>query len=65
MSGFWDIIVLLIIALGIMYMISCINTLNNVRKKKIDKNEIDKAYSYMIIIAILYILFWLSLKIKQ
>lgn len=65
MIGFLDIVSVVIVILGIIYMICCITTLINIKRKRIDKKEISKVYSYIIIVAILYILFWLSLKIQQ
>jgi len=64
MSGFLDIISVAVIILGILYMICCVNTLVKLRKNKVEKKELDKVYSYIIIIAILYIVFGL-IKIKQ
>lgn len=64
MSGFLDIILIAIVVWGMVCVLSCFNTLNNIRRKRVDKKEIDKVYSYIIITAILYFLFWL-IKIQQ
>jgi len=64
MSGFLDIVLIGVIILGIVYVICCFKTLINIRRKKVNKKEIENAYCYVIIVAILYFLFWI-LKIKQ
>ncbi len=64
MSGFLDVISISIIISGIGYMFCLILTLKKIREGKIKKEKLSNAYAYIIIIAILYILFWLT-KIKQ
>ena len=64
MRGFSDIITFGILILGIIYVISCIKTLLKIRNGIIKSEQIDKAYCYIILIAILYVLFWLT-RIKQ
>lgn len=64
MNGFWDIISLCLVIAGIGYMVCLVLTLKKVREEKIKKEQISNVYAYIIIIAIMYILFWL-VKIKQ
>ena len=64
MSGFWDVISLCLVIAGIGYMVCLVLTLKKVREKKIKKEQMSNIYAYIIIVAIMYILFWL-VKIKQ
>lgn len=64
MSGFWDVISLCLVIAGIGYMVCLVLTLKKVREEKIKKEQMSNIYAYIIIIAIMYILFWL-VKINQ
>lgn len=64
MSGFWDVISLCMVIAGIGYMVCLVLTLKKVREEKIKKEQMSNIYAYIIIIAIMYILFWL-VKINQ
>lgn len=64
MSGFWDVISLCLVIAGIGYMVCLVLTLKKVREEKIKKEQMSNIYAYIIIVAIMYILFWL-VKIKQ
>lgn len=64
MSWIYDLLLIFIVICGIVSVVLCIKNLYNVRKKNNNKTELDKSYSYLIIIALLYILFWF-IKLKQ